>query len=374
MRDILICTLGTSLLFGVGRSEEPEFESLRMAKNAKNWQQLALMLLELKNTDRICGAEINSITSILQEKLLDRQERIIFLVSDTDDGKYTGEVLKYYYQNKKNSLCFTNVEVRVLEGLRDDDVQKFQQQGLKNLVVEISKETRKFSAELIAINATGGYKAQISFAGMIGQALGIPVYYLFEKFSKVIQLPPQPVALDLSLWLENYSLFETLEEADTVEKSELIVENSTLASIETMLDEVIIDKVRYIALSAMGQLFHERCRSQFHQQETVLLSRVPEDITDPAKKHIHLRDDHGQDELEKFSKKICHSPYVKSIINSLPFNSQRKNCIRRTKTNGIVEFVLTWTDSGLGICIETTGRTLAETNTIALHLKQEYGK
>ena len=57
----------------------------------------------------------------------------------------------------------------------------------------------------IAINATGGYKAQISFAGMIGQALGIPVYYLFEKFSKVIKLPPQPVALDLSLWLENYS-------------------------------------------------------------------------------------------------------------------------------------------------------------------------
>ncbi len=370
MRNILICTLGTSLLSGVGRL--PESELLRVAKDAKNWQQLALTLLEGNNTDRICGAEINSITSIIQEKLLDRQELIIFLVSDTDDGRHTGEVLKHYYKSKKNSLHFANVEVRVLEGLRDDDVQKFQQQGLKNLVVEISKETRKFSAESIAINATGGYKAQISFAGMIGQALGIPVYYLFEKFSKVIQLPPQPIALDLSLWLENYSLFEILETELTVEMDELISEGLNFDSIETMLDKEILDGATCIALSAMGQLFHERCRSQFVRQETALLSGISQDSTDPAKKAINLRADHGKDKLEEFSKKICRSPYVKSIINSLPFNPKSRNCIRRTRPNGTVEFILTWTDAGLGVCIETTGRTLAETNTIALHLQDKY--
>jgi putative CRISPR-associated protein (TIGR02619 family) len=302
MRNTLICTLGTSLLGGIDR--QGESHPLRIAKNAKNWQQIALHLLEYDNSAWDCGAEINSVTSICKENLLDRRDRIIFLVSDTEAGKQTGEILKYYYQNQANSLHFDTAEVRVLEGLRDDDVRKFQQQGLKNLVVEISKETRKFSAESIAINATGGYKAQISFAGMIGQALGIPVYYLFEKFSKVIQLPPQPVALDLSLWLENYSLFEMLETEQTIEKSEFTADELAFARIETMLDEEIIEGVPYLSLSAMGQLFHERCRSQFDRQQTVSMSQLAKDDTDPNRKSIHLRDDHGKDILEEFARKI----------------------------------------------------------------------
>lgn len=34
--------------------------------------------------------------------------------------------------------------------------------------------------------------------------------------------------------------------------------------------------------------------------------------------------------------------------------------------------MLIWTDEGLGLCIQTTGRNIVETNTIALHLKQEF--
>ncbi|MBE9214605.1 hypothetical protein IQ247_18345 [Plectonema cf. radiosum LEGE 06105] len=93
-----------------------------------------------------------------------------------------------------------------------------------------------------------------------------------------------------------------------------------------------------------------------------------------GKKEINLRDDHGKDKLQNFAEKICNSPYVKKVVNSLPFNPKATNQIRRTKANGIVEFVLTWTDAGLRLCIETTGRNLAETNTIALHLQENYSK
>ena len=44
-------------------------------------------------------------------------------------------------------IKFKVVEYRVLEGLRDDNVKLFRQQGLKNLVKEISQEVRKFSPE-----------------------------------------------------------------------------------------------------------------------------------------------------------------------------------------------------------------------------------
>ncbi|MEM8604855.1 MAG: putative CRISPR-associated protein, partial [Cyanobacteria bacterium P01_H01_bin.121] len=167
------------MLGNLARSEG----DLKAAFAAEDWQQITQLLLQQENSNRICGAEINSITSILQQQLLSQTLRLIFLISDTSAGQKIGKILKLYYEDMHNPFHFKNVEVRVLNGLRDDDVRAFKQQGLKNLVHEISKECRNFSAEAIAINATGGYKAQISFAGMVGQALGIPVYYLFELFS-----------------------------------------------------------------------------------------------------------------------------------------------------------------------------------------------
>ncbi|MFY7806617.1 MAG: hypothetical protein ACOVQ7_24660 [Limnoraphis robusta] len=79
MKNTLICTVGTSLLNNLKRSEE----SILSAVMAKNWHQVALLLLEKANTDRLCGAEINSITSICQKRLLAQYLRLIFLVSDT---------------------------------------------------------------------------------------------------------------------------------------------------------------------------------------------------------------------------------------------------------------------------------------------------
>lgn len=368
MRDILICTVGTSLFNNLKNAEE----SLKQVFEAKNWKQLSLLLLKEPSSARVCGAEINSITSICNKNLLDARRRLIFLVSDTEDGKKTGNFLKLYYENTSNSLHFEKpVDVRVLTGLRDDDVKAFKQEGLKNLVREISTEVRNFSSEAIAINATGGYKAQISFAGMIGQALEIPVYYLFEKFSEVIELPPQPVALDLAFWLNKYLLFELLESEQIVDKSE-VKEMLEGEYIQALIDEVPEGDKTLVSLSAMGVLFNERCRLQFAKQETTLLSLVPKDDNDPEKKSISIRDDHGKDILQAFAKKICRSPYVKKVVNSLPFNPKQKNSIRRTKHDGTVEFVLIWTDAGLGLCIETTGRNLAETNTIALHLEKEF--
>ena len=369
MRNTLICTVGTSLINNLKYADD----SVKQVFDTENWQQMALLLLKQPNSARLCGAEINSITSICKQKLLAERIRLIFLVSDTQDGKKTGDLLKLYYNNASNPLRFEFVDVRVLSGLRDDNVKEFKQRGLKNLVREISTEVRKFSSEAIAINATGGYKAQISFAGMIGQALGIPVYYLFEKFSEVIELPPQPVALDLAFWLNNYSLFEELESGQTLEKSqfEVYLDNEYL---QPLIDEEMIDNVAYVSLSAMGVLFNERSRLQFAKQETAILSLIPKDETDPNRKPINIRDDHGQDILLIFAKKICRSAYVKKIINSLPFNSAQPNSIRRTYPNGIVEFVLSWSDRGYGLCIQTTGRNLAETNTIALHLEKEFAE
>ena len=367
MRTILICTVGTSLLNNCRRAGE----SLQAMITTQNWKQLSLHLLEQANTARLCGAEINSISRICDQQVLSERKRLIFLVSDTADGQHTGQILKQYYQHSRNPLQFDTVAVAVLTGLNDNSVS-FRKEGLKNLVRQISTVVRNFSAEAIAINATGGYKAQISFAGMIGQALGIPVYYLFERFAEVIELPPQPVALDLGFWLDHYVLFDQLDHEQTLPKPEVALEMD-LEYAMSLLDEELIDQTPVISLSAMGMLFHERSRLQFATQERTILGLVPLDDTAPKHKSIHIRDDHGQDVLQTFADKLCQSPYVKQVINSLPFNPHQSRPIRRTDGAGRVEFVLTWTDPGYGLVMQTTGRNLAETNAIAIHLAQEFG-
>ena len=367
MRSILICTVGTSLFNNLKQSEG----EIQTAFNQQNWQQVALYLNQKENTDRICGAEINSITHICEKQLLTEQQRLIFLVSETEAGQAMGQLLKLYYENRHNPIQFETVEVRPLKGLRDDDVNAFRQEGLKNLVREISQEVAKFTPDNIAINATGGYKAQISFAGMIGQALGIPVYYLFERFSEVIELPPQPVALDLGFWIDHYIIFEQLEAEDVLDKSELL-QTFDQKYFPTLIDEIEENGRSWISLSATGVLFHQRSRLQFQKQETTVLSLVPQTDTVAEQKPIRLRDDHGKDILFDFAQKLIRSPYITKVVNSLPFNPKQVNPIRQTFHNGVIEFVLTWTDAGLGLCLQTTGRNLQETNTIAIYLVNEF--
>lgn len=367
MRNTLICTVGSSFLSNV--KYKPDDHPIKQAIIQQNWQELILFLLNLDPTDRDCGAEVNSIYSICTKNILEDKFRLVFFVSDTPDGHLIGDILQRYYQNSKNPIKFETVETKVLIGLTDENIKSFQQQGLKNLVIEISTLARNFSPETLVINATGGYKAQISFAGMIGQALSIPVYYLFEKFSEVIELPPQPVSLDLGLWLENYDLFNDLEESDVIQADELPND-----SISLMLDAEPENSGYWITLSAMGKLFHERCRFQFAKQETAILSLIPCNPASPESKSISIRDDHGKDILQKFAKKICNSPYVIEVVNSLPFNPKRTNPIRKVDANGLMEFVLTWTDPGFGLCIQTTGRNRKETTSIALHLAKNYGR
>lgn len=92
-----------------------------------------------------------------------------------------------------------------------------------------------------------------------------------------------------------------------------------------------------------------------------------------SEKKIALRDDHGADELRAFSERLVHSPYVTGVINSLPYNPNKRRFIKKVRENGLLEIVLPWTDQGLGIVVQTTGRSIRETEAIAKLLKEEYG-
>lgn len=91
-------------------------------------------------------------------------------------------------------------------------------------------------------------------------------------------------------------------------------------------------------------------------------------------KKFHVRADHGKDVLKEFWNKLKNCEYVDACINSLSFNSSDKELIRDIKPNGQIELVLYWTDKGLGIVIQTTGRNYRETKKIADMLAEKYSK
>jgi putative CRISPR-associated protein (TIGR02619 family) len=368
MRQNLICTVGTSLK---GNVQKNAASASAMAWQAGRWKDVARELLRLDPSNRDCGAEINSINSIVAGKGLSSRLYLFLLVSDTPDGRNIGEVLRHYFEEKNCPIGFGKVFVEILEGLRDDDIHAFKARGLKNLVKTISRIVRDYSSETVAINATGGYKAQISFAGMIGQALDLPVYYLFERFSDVIVLPPQPVSLNLGLWLEQYDIFERLEDAETLSDGELQA-HSPPPSILELLEDVEIDGRKYWGLTAVGQLFHERCRYYFQKHDKTV-SSCDKDETPPDKKAIKLSGNHhGNDILLSVAKKLVHSPYVREILNSIDYQPHRAKTIKKVYDDGRIDFVLTHTDAGYGLCVQSTGNDKAETQAIALHLEKKY--
>lgn len=97
-----------------------------------------------------------------------------------------------------------------------------------------------------------------------------------------------------------------------------------------------------------------------------------ESSLDISEKSIELRDDHGKDVLTRFAKRLIKIKYVNHVINSLPFNPKETDFIKEVYGDGKIELVLTKTDQGLGLVVQTTGRDLAETQKIAEHIKKKF--
>lgn len=114
--------------------------------------------------------------------------------------------------------------------------------------------------------------------------------YMFERFEKIIELPPQPVSFNFDLWLSNYENFKKLSTDDLApyeEVKDLVNDNrlNTLVEVET------INGKKIAALTPVGQLFHETFLHSFIREKRSFL----EDLS-PKK------------EEPKFSKDFYHYP------------------------------------------------------------------
>ena len=290
--NILINTVGTSLIYPNLHNlsltdEEPKRAALAAAYADRDGKTIADCLAAFAPEERICGAEINSITSLYHNQHTVAEPRLIFCLSDTEDGTLIGEVLKHYYKARG----FTDVQTITIEGLSDTDPKLFRRQGLRNLTKAICGAIRDHGVESCAINATGGYKAEIAIAVLMGQSLGAPAYYKHERFSEIIAFPPMPIALDFSYWLELSGILSLLAATDACVPAEQLAADWD-ERLESLIERTEIDGIEYLELSSAGNIFHETFRYRFRNNKDSMLppAAAPEDKKEPKlEKSGHIK-------------------------------------------------------------------------------------
>jgi putative CRISPR-associated protein (TIGR02619 family) len=193
MRTILT-TVGTSLLGNYRRDRRQE---------SPTEDQLFFYLRDA-SPDK-ASAETNSLSRLLQGG-----DRIVLLHSQTEEGRLCVQALRRHYESQGFSA-----EAQEVSDLMYRE-SRFKMRGLRALVatlINLIREERRNEREVL-INATGGFKAEIAYATVVGLLFDVPVYYIHEAFGDIIEMPPMPIGWDYSLPADHEEFFEWIVEAD----------------------------------------------------------------------------------------------------------------------------------------------------------------
>ncbi len=300
----ILCTVGTSLLGHLAQRKIEEVSGLEVT--LENASRIGAGLTALDIDDRRCGAEITSTWSLLRSKDDTHREKLVLFTSDTDDGRLVGAVLKSYFMNQRCKIKFDSVEALAVKDLNDSDRERFKTHGLRALVrmmTESVKKARNLGNDIM-INATGGYKAQIAYATLLGQLLKVPVYYQFERFAEIIEMPIMPVAFDLSLYLLNSDLFNEMED-DYISASD-----PRLIQAPAALEPMFHRENDKVILTALGSLYVESMREQYRKDPML----PPSSGLLPSEKKITRSDGHHRPEnLDKLLKHLTSIEQIMSI-------------------------------------------------------------
>jgi len=234
---LIITTVGTSLLSNYAKAN----------KEKPSAQTLANCLRHAAAGD--ASAETNSLNRLLKDG-----DGVVFLYSTTEEGAMCADSLARHFK----SLGYESRSSKIPDLSYQES--RFKMLGLRALVakiIEIINAERKKGNDVV-INATGGFKAEIAYATLIGLLFDIPVYYMHEKFQEIIEMPPVPIAWDYSLFIYYEDFIEWLDR-DLRAKEEV---EPRLKTLPPDLKFLLNEEDGYFSLSAAGEVFYEACKAR----------------------------------------------------------------------------------------------------------------
>lgn len=362
----IISTVGTSLLSNLqnlAKDSVDEHRELLQAYLAGEWGQLSRRLRQLDSNNRLCDAEINSLHDLLERRLIQTPPlNLHFCVSETDDGKRLGDLLQAYYEEQE-----IRTRVHIIEGLQDARPSIFRMHGLRNLARKIGEIIRQVGdPSCVAINATGGYKAQIAIAVLIGQTLGVAVYYKHERFPEIISFPPMPISFNYDLLGRHAALLGKMERGKLFEMAEEDID----PSLRVLLEEAESDEGKRLwALAPIGQIYLEGFRQRYPLAKT---------LPPPADKRTAptLPAHHYPIGFKDFVAGVWRENGFITGCHSLPYDKQQSMRDREFYVRHDGQIVGEYTDrNGFGarFAVNTTAETMVQKTAVIIHLNEKYG-
>ncbi len=279
------------------------------------------------------GAEINSTVSLLESKRLPYFDNVYLLISDTPEGEFIGEVLKRFWKDNPFGYTFSYAEVRKIEKLSDKNPGEFKAKGLRN-VVKMMAEIYRNSKDFVAVNATGGYKAQIALATVLGQALKMPVYYRFERFNHIIEIVPIPLKISTDVVKEYLDVFLRLDCAsDGVLKKDFLKYRGWKSFAEVPEDlKIFIDDVEGIyVLSPMGQVYLESAEIDYEDIEKLKFFHSSGSL------EISGKEEHAKKTLNRYKTVVDKILSLKPVSKVIVHGSGEKYTAERNRVKVISE-------------------------------------
>ena len=372
MRPILLCTVGTSLFRPNLETLKRELQNGQLGEDRRqlaeaylraDWAGVALALNDISAEERVCGAEINSVASMIQRGHAPPDCGVLLLHSATENGHAVSLILEQYYKARGHSP----VERIEVPDLQDEDAKRFRTHGLRNLVRKMCGVIGERTAGACAINATGGYKAQIAVAVLVGQAVGVPVYYKHEQFSEIIAFPPLPVALDYEIWMRASGMLFDLDGVHELTPSRLYADDWD-EKYESLVNRIEIDGEEYLELSPTGQIFHETFRERFRSGSDRILPPPALEKRPPRLEQAGWPGQHP--EVRRFLEQVTAViPQVVQCATTY-FNPDLPDRTRFRLRGEALEGVYSDGRYCVRFAVESTAQTVGQRNAVAAQLNQ----
>ncbi len=137
-----------------------------------------------EHLSRHLSAEIHS----LARMAVSPKDTVVLFASETLDGQICAEAVAVYLQAQG-----LEVRMEVISGLQVEDARRFSRVGVVEYLRKAMQYIDSYGAGQCVLNPTGGFKALVPYAVLLGMLRRAPCRYIFEFSKQLIDLPPLPV-------------------------------------------------------------------------------------------------------------------------------------------------------------------------------------
>jgi putative CRISPR-associated protein (TIGR02619 family) len=342
MRTI-ITTTGISLLSNTARDLKKKNSEVTDAELRQHFAKVGAAE---------ASAETNSLL-----KIATPDDKIVLLYTTTSEGERCAKEVERYLKNQS----WSNIRLRQLPLEKNES--QFERHGLRelvNILVDEINQAQQKQREVI-INATGGFKAEISYTTMVGMIFQVPVKYIYQEFQQPITFPALPITWNIDLLLEYDHFFEWI---DSEPRKEIEVEQRLKAIADKdNIRQLLLppDSENNVYFSAAGDILWKRLNQQRKLAETIPDPPASENIeADKLSSSLKGVKHYYPKGTKEFAEKIAKLSAVEEIIGGNFENTTLKR-VKSITDDGCIRVLWADNEKATNITIRTTARGQTQT-------------